>query len=359
MSLQRRRAAQDTAVSPGRLSRPCLGLLLAALLPAIAACSGTADRVDTATPEVTAQESVADELLVVTTTSILGDVVENLVGEDATVEVLMGPGVDPHAFEPSAAQAAVLRDADLVVANGLLLEERLVSMLEAAEADGVRVFELAGRLDPIDMRVDGHGHDAGARSHGQNDADDEDERRRPEDPHVWFDPVRMAEGVELIAAELAEADDGRVDDAEWSRRGSVYADELLTVHEELKRLFASIPPEKRQLVTNHEALGYLVDRYDFEWVGSLMPDSSHGEPDPRHLAQLIQIVQEAQVPVIFAERTDSSELAEQLAREVDRGGQDIEVVGLYTDALGPRGSGADTYLGLLRTNAERIAETLS
>jgi ABC-type Zn uptake system ZnuABC Zn-binding protein ZnuA len=358
---------------------------------------GAGEEIAEETNEQEVASGPASDLLVVATTSILGDVVSNLVGDDGRVEVIMPPGADPHGFQPSAADAAMLREADLVVANGLQLEESLLSALEAAEEDGVRVFELAEHLDPIDFDWDGpdtHGHDDEDDGHGHADeddghghadeddghghadeddghgrADDDDHGHAedddhghdhgPEDPHVWFDPVRMAEGVRLLAAELAEVDD-HLDVDEWGQRGDAYAEEILAVDEELVELFATIPDDDRKLVTNHDALGYLAHRYGFEVLGTVIPGSStQAEADARQFSQLIRTVEEAGVTAVFAENTDSTTLAEQLASEVaGRGDVEIEVVRLYTDALGEPGSGAESYLDLLRTTGQRIVDAL-
>jgi zinc/manganese transport system substrate-binding protein len=371
----------------GRAPRSARRLATLAAVGLVAAACGTATESDPTaddgageeTTEQTDEQEVAtgptSDLLVVATTSILGDVVGNLVGDDGTVDVIMPPGADPHGFQPAASDAAMLREADLVVANGLQLEESLIAALEAAEEDGVRVLELAEHLDPIEFEDDGHGHadeDDGQGhadeddDHGHADeddghghADDDDHDHGPEDPHVWFDPVRMADGVRLLAAELAEVDD-HLDADEWERRGDAYAEEVLAVHDELEELFATIPDEDRKLVTNHDALGYLAHRYGFEVLATVVPGSStQAEADARQFSQLIQTVEEAGVTAVFAENTDSTTLAEQLASEVaGRSDVEIEVVRLYTDALGEPGSGAETYLDLLRTTGQRITDAL-
>jgi zinc/manganese transport system substrate-binding protein len=392
---------KPTAARNRRTDRPTakfrLTVLFAAVGLLLAACGAAEepladDASDDATSDDVTEEVVpTGDLLVVATTSILGDIVENLLGDDGTVEVIMPPGADPHGFQPSAADAAVLREADLVIANGLMLEENLLSALEAAEEEGVRVFELADQLDPIEFDWDspddrahgddddhghddvddhghdddGHGHDDGDDDghdddgHGHDDGDDHGHAHGPEDPHVWFDPIRMADGVQLIAAELADVDDTH-DAEEWERRADEYAAELLAVHEEMEALFDEIPAENRQLITNHDALGYLAHRYDFEVLGTVIPGSStQAEADARQFSELIGTVEEAGVTAIFAENTDSVTLAEQLASEVvGRTDVEVEVVNLYTDALGEPGSGAETYLDLLRTTAQRITDAL-
>ncbi|MBW3658595.1 MAG: metal ABC transporter substrate-binding protein [Actinobacteria bacterium] len=307
------------------------------------------------------------DLRVVATTSILGDIVSDLVGDAGEVEVLMGSGVDPHAFSPSAAQAAAVRDADLVIANGLDLEESLLDLLDAAAQDGATVLEVAPALDPlafdlaIDDAEDGHagedGHatedeDATEDAHAGEDADDHAEGP---DPHVWFDPVRMADGVALIAAALAEVDD-QLPDEEWEGRGADAAARLIALDEELRETFATIPPERRVLVTNHAAIGYLAERYDLEIVGTVIPGGGTlASAGAGRLAELADLIRDTGVPAIFAENTTDDRLAQALAREV---GRDVAVVELYTDALGEAGSGAETYEGLLRTDAQLIVDAL-
>jgi zinc/manganese transport system substrate-binding protein len=351
---------------------------------------------DTAPADAAAEDDV-EPVAIVATTSILGDVVTELVGDAGEVTVLMGPGVDPHGYEPSARDAAMLREADLVVANGLQLEENLISTLEAAEADGVEVFELAPPLDPIEFDFDGdHGHSQGddddghdddhghddeddhghddEDDHGHDDEDDhghgdeddhghgdeDDHDHGPEDPHVWFDPVRMAEGVELLATELSSVAP-QLDADALGERATAYGDELLAIDDELTAAFEEVPEADRIMVTNHDALGYLADRYDLDVVGTVIPGSStQVEADAREFAELVATVEEYDITTVFAENTDSTVLAEQLASEVvGRGDLEVEVVQVATDALGEPGTPTDTYLGLLRETGTTIAESLA
>lgn len=386
----RRRAAlppRRAAVSHRR--RRAAGFA-AAIVLALTACAGDGRATDAGTAsdragdgEVTtagASDPTSNgDLTVVVTTSILGDVVGALVGNDGEVTVLLPPGTDPHGFEPSAADAAALRGADLVVANGLHLEEGLLDMIHAAQQEGVEVLEVAEHLDPIPFDGDGpdtHADDQDG-DHRTDDADDADDAETAaddaqtanddthddanglEDPHVWFDPVRMADGVELIVAELAAVDTG-LGEAEWQARGAAYAAELLEVHEQMEAMFATIPAARRKLVTNHDALGYLAHRYGFEVLGTVVPGSStQADANPGQFADLVATVDAAGVATVFAENTDATVLAEQLASEVvGRSDVEVEVVRLYTDALGEPGSGAETYLDLLRTDAELITAAL-
>lgn len=309
-------------------------------------------------------------LRIVATTSILGDITASLAGDDAEVTTLMPPGVDPHGYEPSARDGQALREADLVVSNGLGLEESLVDVLERVEDEDVRVFSFADEVDPIPYAfadMDDHGaHEEDGRDsdgHEGEDAHGEDgdhaQDEAPRDPHVWFDPVRMADGVRSLADEIAAVDD-TLDDAEWTQRGDAYADELLDLHEELEGVLAQIPDEDRRIVTNHESLGYLAERYGFDVVATVVPGTTpNAQTSAAALAELVEVVEAAEVDVVFAENTDATVLVEQLQSELGRSDIELEVVRIYTDALGTDGSGADTYPGLLRATVQRIVEALS
>ncbi len=270
---------------------------------------------------------------VVVTTNMLGDVVRNLVGPDAEVEVIMPPNADPHDFAASAQQAAAMREADALVVNGLGFEAGLVDTIEAAEGDGVPVITATDAVDPIAF-----GDEVGT-----------------DDPHFFTDPVRMRQAAELIGAQLAdevpELDTPGVDD-----RVTAYLGELDDLDADVRGLLEGIPSDDRVLVTNHEVFGYFADRYDFEVLGAVLPGGATlAEPSAADLAHLAQLIDERDVPAIFADTSSPSRVADALAAE----GADVEVVELYSESLGKEGSPGDTYIGMQRSNAERIAAALS
>jgi zinc/manganese transport system substrate-binding protein len=358
------RARRRRSWARGLSSVAVAGLLLSACSAEEAGDGVESDAVEPA--------PVVEPVRIVATTSILGDLVANILGDDGEVVVLIGAGIDPHAYQASARDAATLREVDLVVANGLLLEEGLIAALDAAEADGVRIITVADRLDPIefgsghahhgqdedDDHDHGHGH---AHDHDKDDDHDhdkdDDHDHGDEDPHFWWDPTRTATAVELIAAELSIVRP----EIDWSARADAYVQQILAADAELEALFAAIPEERRRIITNHDSLGYLEARYGFEVIGTVIPGASTTvETNARAFAALVDLMVEEGVTVVFAENTDSVTLAEQLASEVvGRGDIDVTVVRILTDALGEPGSGADTYLGLLRTTAALIHAALS
>jgi zinc/manganese transport system substrate-binding protein len=363
----------------------------------IAACGGDSEASETtpasdgeagqqASDSETAQ-SAGEQLSVVVTTTVWGDVVSNVAGDSADVEVLFPIGADPHDYQLSAAQAASMQQADLVVVNGLLLEEGLLDVIEGLEADGANILELAGLLEPIEFGEGGHDHgdEEGDHDHGDEESDhdhgdeesdhdhgdeesdydhgdeesdhdhgDEEGHHHhgSQDPHIWMDPLRVADAAELIAEELANLDSS----VDWMANATAYADELRALDAEVVSMLAGVPEEGRKLITNHEAFGYFADRYGFEVVGTVIPGGSTlADPSSAELAGLVEVLIDEGVNVIFAETIDPSALAEAIAAEVEG----VAVVELFTGSLGASGSGAETYIDLIRTNATRIADALS
>jgi zinc/manganese transport system substrate-binding protein len=271
------------------------------------------------------------QLLVVASTSIVGDLVSTVVGDEAQVDVIIPVGADPHDFAPSARQAASLREADLVVTSGLGLEAGLADALEAAQEEGIPILELGPALDPRPLG----GSETGSL-----------------DPHWWLDPLRAARAVDLIAERLEEIAEG-----DWVGRAGTFVAELEALDDELRASLSAVPSERRKLVTSHDAFGYFAERYAFEVIGVLIPGgATQAAPDPRALAALAGVLREEGVGAIFAETTLPTNIAEALAVEV---GREVRVVVLYTGSLGEPDSGADTYVGLLRTNVGRIVAALA
>ncbi len=375
--------------------------LLALLAMVVAACGADAEQTDsTEASDGETLQSDGEQLSVVVTTTIWGDVVSNVTGDSAAVEVLFPIGADPHDYQLSAAQAASMQQADLVVVNGLALEEGILDVIEGLEADGANVVEVAALLDPLafgkgshahedehsddehsdeegedseDEHSDeegehseedhgaegecdpeaGHGdHDEQDGDHGDEEADEHGHAEGSCDPHVWMDPLRVAAAAELIAEELAALDPS----VDWMANATAYADELRALDAEVVSMLDAVREDRRKMVTNHEAFGYFAERYDFELVGVVVPGGSTlADPSSAELAELVDVMTDENIDVIFAETTEPAALAEAVAAEVG----DVDVVELFTGSLGGPGSGAETYVDFVRTNAERVAGALS
>ena len=271
---------------------------------------------------------------VVATTSIWGDVAEEIVADDGTVEVLIPRNSDPHDYQPTPRQVASVAVAELVIANGLGLEQGLADVLESSAQDGANVVELAPDLDPLPF--------------GEGEHDDHEDL----DPHVWFDPARAGEAA-LMIAEALSAIDPTVD---WQRRAEAYRDEMVQLSTEIETILAEVPGSRRKLVTNHDAFGYFADIYGFEVVGVVIPGGSTlADPSSAELVDLVDVIEVEQVPAIFTETSQSDDLARAVAAEV---GDEIAIIELYTESLSEPGSDADTLAGMLRENATRIADAL-
>jgi zinc/manganese transport system substrate-binding protein len=274
---------------------------------------------------------------IVVTSSILGDVVHQLVGGLSSVETVMPPNADPHDVAPSAKQAVDMRSARVLVVNGFGFESGLDDAISAARADGVAVIQVAP-LAPRLHRV----------------APDDGNGAPVTDPHVFTDPSRMAVAVAALATRLADAVP-ELDTAACRTRAADYVARLRRLDAEVARTLSGIPADRRLLVTNHDALGYFADRYHFTVVGTVIPSlNTLAAPSASDLAALAGVIARRHVPAIFADTSSPTRLATALARE----GQGVEVVRLYVEALGGRGSGAATYEQMIRTDARRIAAAL-
>lgn len=263
---------------------------------------------------------------IVVTTSILGDVVTNLVGDQADVEVLMPPNADPHEFAASARQAAALHEADVIVTNGGGFEAGLDDTVAAARHDGVTVFTA---LDTVD--------------------------RLGDDPHFFSDPARMAVAARALADFLPEHVPA-LDTAAFRRQAAAYIADLDALDAEVEATLAPVPPERRKLVTNHDVFGYFADRYGFTVIGAVIPSiTTQAQPSAGDLDRLASQVEAAGVPAIFADTSSPEDLADALA---DEAGGGVRVVELYSESLGKPGSDGGTYEDMMRTNAQRIAEAL-
>lgn len=341
--------------TPHKRSATLALLALLSVLGLLASCGS--DSKDTTSSTSTLIDS--NRPLVIATTPILGDLVRQVGGDEVNVEVLIPLGADPHDFEPSAAQAAQLRDASLIVANGLGLEERLETALDGAEKDGVPVFDVAEELDPLALGLDEkEEHSEEEDEHGQAEetpAEKEEDGHGTEDPHVWLDPERMATAASLVATQLA-ATTG-LDAAPFQQRAATYADAARAAETEARALLAGLPADQRKLITNHDALEYFAQRFNLEVIGTVIPGGSTlAEPSAADLSELVTLIKANNVKAIFSESTVSSKLIESLAREV---GSQVSVVELSTDTLGEPGSPTATYPGLIVTTARLIANGLS
>jgi zinc/manganese transport system substrate-binding protein len=325
-----------------------------AVLAVACGSDGSESTADTAQP-------VADVPTIVVTTDILGDVVSEAVGDLAAVEVIMPTGADPHDFAPSARQAESMENADLLVVNGAGFEEGMTDIIELVESAGTPVFTFTDHVELLTF--DGHDHadedhadeDHADEEHADEDHADEEHDHTGDDPHFWTDPSRMASAVEAFALEFGALDG--VDATAVEAQVESYVDELVALDAEMEQTLSAVSDDQRVLVTNHEVFGYFADRFDFEIVGAVIPSlTTSAEPSTAEVEALADLIAQEQIPAIFADTSGSTRLAEAIAASA---GSEVEIVLLFSESLGEPGSGAETYVAMMSTNATLIADALT
>ena len=397
------------------LLRLMAAVMALALLFAAAACS---DDKGGEEPQPTPLQEMpkTPPVSVVTTTNIVADWVENVGGDNIDVFSLVPVGADPHTFQPGAKDVARIADADLVLSVGLSLEGAwLKDLLENAARDPSSIVEIGEIIDPLEFG-EGHAEEVelleelshvvheveegeispetgleelkellkaaedeeeelpamvldivGKVEGGQMEAEDaieaieaitsggEDEHaghgHGVEDPHFWFDPLRVKLAVNDVAARLSVLDPDRGDT--YRANASAYNARLDELHAWTEQQTGTVPKKRRLLVTSHDSFGYFADLYGFEVVGVVLSITTDVAPSAGDLADLVEEVRENGVSAVFGETTVSERLAKAVASE-----SGAELVRLYSGSLGPEGSGAATYIEMVRTNVGRIVEAL-
>ena len=315
-----------------------VAVLLGAVL---GACSGQPepDQPQDLTQLAPISLDAGERLGVIATTNIVGDVVHQVGGDRIKLTTLMGIGIDPHSYVPTPSDSAAIHDAHVVFASGAGLESSLEQNFENAGGDAIRVYlsdDLHHRLTEGGLEEEGDGHD-----HEEGEID----------PHVWFDVQNVIQWVEMIEQVLSALDPANA--AAYQANAAGYVRELEELDAWVIEQVASIPQANRKLVTNHLSFGYLADRYGLEQVGAVYPISPAAEPSARDIALLEDAIREYDVPAVFAESTVNPKLAQQVADDTG-----VKLVALYSGSLGEPGSGAETYIKLIRYDVGAIVNAL-
>jgi ABC-type Zn uptake system ZnuABC Zn-binding protein ZnuA len=296
-------------------------------------------------PAVEAVSLNGNPLRVVATTSIIGDVVAQVGGETIDLITLMEPGIDPHSYQPGAQDLTVVENAQVIFINGWDLEEALVGDLRTI-GGGVTVIPISAGIFP--MVFDDHTHE-------ENHVAGE-ETHTGVDPHVWFKVESVKQWVKNTEIVLSTLDPANAQI--YSNNAEIYLDELEALEVYIDTQLEQISPPDRILVTNHDSFGYFAEVYGFEVLGTVIPAASTlAEPSAADLAGLIQEMEDNNVCTIFTEITVSDNLAQTVAGELTSCSE-VQVISLYTGAVGPVGSGAESYIAMFRTNVDKIVEGL-
>lgn len=271
--------------------------------------------------------------------SILEDIVGNVGGSRVEVGSLVPRGGDAHTFQPSPADVRRVAEARLVFVNGLGFEGWLTRLTR--NAGSARVVTLGGAITPLRLAEHAQEEHGGEDEHGEFD------------PHAWWNPLNAIAYARRVRDALSNLDPTGA--SVYRANAERYARQLADLDAYARARFATVPPARRKLVTNHDALGYLAARYGLTVVDTVFPGgSTEREPSAREVAGLIQAIRGARVPAIFTENVVNARLAQAIAHEA---GAKVAPP-LYTDALGAPGSSGDTYLKAFRHNVDTIVAAL-
>ena len=267
---------------------------------------------------------------VVTTFSILADLVQNVGGDRVSLANLVPPGGDTHTYEPSTGDIRTVADAQVVFENGAGLESWFVKLRPSAQ--NARLVLLSDGLKKQSFVEDG---------------------QTVTDPHLWWNPENVVAYVGKIRDTLTQLDPaGR---ALYASNAARYVAQVRAADAAAKQVIATLPTANRKLVTNHDALGYFARHYGFMVVGEVIPSlGTEQEPSAQDTVKLIQAIRAQRVRAIFTENVINNKLAQTISAETG-----VKVAPtLFTDALGPKGSAGDTYLKALKYNVATIVKAL-
>ncbi len=303
-------------------------------------------------PASTVAEEEAHEqspLQVTASFSVVADLAAKIGADRVQVASLIPAGSDPHTFDPAPAAATAVARASVILEIGAGFEPWLDDLVKGSGSEAVRI-DLSEGIDLIRPEHDhdhGHDHD-GEHDHGHG------HHHHEFDPHFWNDPLIGAQLARRIGEAFAKADPTGADS--HRERASKVAARLEALHAELEKEFASIPAERRRIVTYHDSMTYFARRYELEVIGTLLESMTTEAHDPSaaQVARLAQTMRENNVRAVFPEFGENRKLAEQVAREA---GVSLGVE-LYPGTLSAADGPAPDYESLLKHNAAAILSSL-
>jgi manganese/zinc/iron transport system substrate-binding protein len=275
-------------------------------------------------------------LRVVATTGIVADAARRVAGERATVEALMGPGVDPHLYKASESDVRRLAEADLILYNGLHLEGKMGDILTKM-ARNRPVAAVSEDIPPDRLR-------------------EPPELAGQYDPHVWFDVSMWKETLGPIARELSALEPEHA--ADFAANAAAYKQELEELDAWVERQIATLPADRRVLVTAHDAFGYFGRRYGLEVIG-IQGISTLSEAGLADVDRVARLVVDKKVKSIFVESSVPRRSIEAVQAAARSRGHEVAIGGqLYSDSMGAAGSPEGTYPGMVRANVNTLVNAL-
>lgn len=271
-----------------------------------------------------------DKPLVVSSTTVLDDLVLRVAGDQVRRELLVGPGGDPHSYEPTPRDQIAVEGARLIILNGYGLEPKIERMVESVRRSDQHVVEAAAGLSP----------------HYEDDA------RTVPDPHMWMSIPLVKTYVANVRDALIAIDRTNAD--LYRANANAYVDELDLVDARIRALLDTIPSENRKLVTTHDAFRYFANEYDLDVIDTVWGVTTDAEPTADAVREMVERLRSFRVPAVFVEDSVNPKLLEAAAAEAG-----VRVGGsLYSDSLGLPRSGAHTYTSMMLRNAHTLAEGL-
>lgn len=296
------------------------------VVPALAAVSTLTLAGCATSPE---SASSNNEFMVIATTTQVADFARNVLGSDDNLRQLMRPNQSVHGYDPSSKDLAVLGNADVLVSNGMGLEEWLDDVTDASGFNGI-IVDTSASIDAV-------GHEG--------------------DPHVWPDVANAILQVQSTVGALSEADPANANT--YEANGQAYSDKLVLLDEWIRDGVDQVPVEQRLFVSNHDVFGYFSTAYGITYVGSVIPSfDDNAEPSAAEIDKLVAAIKDTAVKAVFSEASISPKAADMIAREAGvkvYSGEDA----LYGDSLGPAGSNGDTYIKAQIQNVTLILESWS
>ncbi len=284
-----------------------------------------------------------DKIRVIVTTTFIGDVVENIAGDNVEITSLLTVGQNPHSYQPSPMDMVAVTNADLILANGFGLEDFLEDLLSGSDTKAEVVVVSEG-IKPL--LKEGH-----TETNDNHDSGDAMDAVMGQDPHVWFNPNNVQVWVDNIARALAQKDPANA--VLYQENKEKYQEELRDLDTWIKGQVELIPPENRELVTDHTSLSYFAQEYGLVQVGAVIPAlTTEAETSGMELAELIDTIREQNTKAIFIGVDFNLALAQRVADETG-----VDLVKLYFGSLSD-GAPAGTYISFMRYNVSAITEAL-
>lgn len=277
-----------------------------------------------------------EKLRVVTTTGMITDAVRNIAGDLVHVDGLMGAGVDPHLYKASKGDIDLLEQADLVFYNGLMLEAKMAEVFTRMKR--VKTTVAIGDAIPDSLlrfpsEFEGH-----------------------PDPHIWFDLSLWRMATEQVMLTLVRIDSQHAD--QYQANGGAYLDSIIALHEWVREQVATIPKEKRVLVTAHDAFGYFGRAYNIE-VAGLQGISTVSEAGLYDVAHMVDMLVNRNIKAIFVESSVPKKAIESVVEGCRERNKAVTIGGeLFSDAMGAEGTVEGTYFGMVRHNVNTIVRAL-